>query len=98
MVLLWSSAIVAIVMIMGVPRLELTDNWTSYLSERYQFRQDTDFVIENLTGIETLEYTLRIGSRRRHHRTRLSERMSRRSPNGSGNSLKFSTFRPFPTS
>ena len=59
--LLWSSAVVAIVLITGVPRLELTDNWTSYLSERYQFRQDTDFVIENLTGIETLEYTLQSG-------------------------------------
>ena len=60
-VLLWSSVIVAIVLVTGVPRLELTDNWTSYLSERYQFRQDTDFVIENLTGIETLEYSLESG-------------------------------------
>ena len=60
-VLLWSSVIVAIVLVTGVPRLELTDNWTSYLSERYQFRQDSDFVIENLTGIETLEYSLESG-------------------------------------
>ncbi|MDE0415302.1 MAG: MMPL family transporter [bacterium] len=60
-VLLWSSAVVAIVLVTGVPRLELTDNWTSYLSERYQFRQDTDFVIENLTGIESLEYSLESG-------------------------------------
>ena len=60
-VLLWSSVVVAAVLITGVPRLELTDNWTSYLSERYQFRKDTDFVIENLTGIETLEYTLHSG-------------------------------------
>ncbi len=60
-VLLWSSAVVAIVLVTGVPRLELTDNWTSYLSERYQFRQDTDFVIDNLTGIESLEYSLESG-------------------------------------
>ena len=60
-VLLWSSAAVAIVLVTGVPRLELTDNWTSYLSERYQFRQDTDFVIDNLTGIESLEYSLESG-------------------------------------
>ncbi|MDE0047154.1 MAG: MMPL family transporter [bacterium] len=59
--LLWGSAVVAIVLVTGVPRLELTDNWTSYLSERYQFRQDTDFVIENLTGIESLEYSLESG-------------------------------------
>ena len=60
-VLLWSSAVVAVLLIGGIPRLELTDNWTRYLSERYQFRQDTDFVIDNLTGIETLEYSLKSG-------------------------------------
>ena len=60
-VLLWSSAVVAVLLIGGIPRLELTDNWTRYLSERYQFRQDSDFVIDNLTGIETLEYSLKSG-------------------------------------
>ncbi len=59
--LLWCSAAVAVLLVTGIPRLELTDNWTRYLSERYQFRQDTDFVIENLTGIETLEYSLKSG-------------------------------------
>ena len=60
-VLLWGSAVVAVVLVTGIPRLELTDNWTRYLSERYQFRQDTDFVIDNLTGIEALEYSLNSG-------------------------------------
>jgi len=60
-ILLWCSAVLAVALVTGVPRLELTDNWTQYLSERYQFRQDTDFVIENLTGMETLEYSLRSG-------------------------------------
>ncbi len=61
-VLLWCCAIVAIVMVTGIPRLELTDNWTKYLSERYEFRKDTDFVIDNLTGVETLEYSLDSGT------------------------------------
>ena len=60
-ILLWCSAVLAVTLVTGVPRLEFTDNWTQYLSERYQFRQDTDFVIENLTGMETLEYSLRSG-------------------------------------
>ncbi len=60
-ILLWCSAVVAVVLVTGIPRLELTDNWTRYLSERYQFRQDTDFVIDNLTGIESLEYSLNSG-------------------------------------
>ena len=56
--LLCCSAIVSVAMVSGIPRIELTDNWTRYFSERYQFRQDTDFVIDNLTGMETLEFSL----------------------------------------
>ena len=59
--LLWSMAAVAVALVAGVPRVELTDNWTKHLDERYEFRRDTDFVIENLTGVETLEYSLRAG-------------------------------------
>ena len=59
--LLWSAVVVVIALITGIPRIELTDNWTRYLSERYQFRQDTDFVIDNLTGMEALEYSLESG-------------------------------------
>ena len=59
--LLWSMAAVAVVLIAGIPRIELTDNWLQYLDERYEFRRDTDFVIENLTGMENLEYSLRAG-------------------------------------
>ena len=60
-VLLVSVALVTVVLVMGIPRIELTDNWTQYLDERYEFRRDTDFVIENLTGMETLEYSLNAG-------------------------------------
>ncbi|MDE0705498.1 MAG: MMPL family transporter, partial [Rhodospirillaceae bacterium] len=60
-ILLVGSALVAVVLVTGISRIELTDNWTRYLSERYQFRQDTDFVIRNLTGMETLEYSLNSG-------------------------------------
>ena len=60
-VLLWCTALVAVVLVTGIPRIELSDNWTRYLGERYQFRQDTDFVVDNLTGMETLEYSLKSG-------------------------------------
>ncbi len=59
--LLWSMVIVVVALVSGVPRVELTDNWTENLDERYVFRRDTDFVIENLTGVETLEYSLSAG-------------------------------------
>ena len=59
--LLWFVTLLAVVLVMGIPRIELTDNWTRYFDERYEFRRDTDFVIENLTGMETLEYSLETG-------------------------------------
>ena len=59
--LLGSVGILALVMITGIPRIELTDNWTHYFGERYEFRRHTDFVIENLTGMESLEYSLPAG-------------------------------------
>ena len=59
--LLWSMAAVAVALATGIPRIELTDNWLQYLDERYEFRRDTDFVVENLTGMENLEYSLSAG-------------------------------------
>ena len=59
--LLWSMAAVAVALMTGVPRIELTVNWSKYLDERYEFRRDTDFVIENLTGVDSLEYSLNAG-------------------------------------
>ncbi len=56
--LLWSVALLALALCMGIPRNELSDNWTQYFDERYEFRRATDFVIENLTGLNTLEYSL----------------------------------------
>ena len=59
--LLWSIGLVAVVLIMGIPRNELSDNWTRYFDDRYQYRRDTDFVIANLTGLDALEYSLNSG-------------------------------------
>lgn len=60
-VLLFSSTIVAVTLTSGIFLLELTDNWWSFFDDRYQFRRDTDFVNENLTGLSSLEYSLESG-------------------------------------
>ena len=60
--LLFFFSLLTVVLISGIPRNELTDNWTQYFDDRYRFRSDTDFVLENLTGMETLEYSLESGS------------------------------------
>ena len=60
-VLLVSVALGTVVLVAGIWRIELTDNWTRYFDDRYEFRRDTDFIIENLTGLESLEYALDSG-------------------------------------
>ncbi len=45
----------------GIPRIELSDNMAQYFDDRYEFRRDTDYVIDNLTGVDKLEYSLSAG-------------------------------------
>ena len=59
--LLWSVGAVAVVLIMGIPRNEISETWTRYFDDRYEFRRHTDFVIENLTGLDSLEFSLSAG-------------------------------------
>ena len=59
--LLWFVSLVVIVLIIGVHRIELNDNLAQYFDDRYEFRRDTDYIIENLTGVDKLEYSLSAG-------------------------------------
>ena len=45
----------------GIPQVELNDNWTKYFDDRYEFRRDTDYIINNLTGVEAFEFSLPAG-------------------------------------
>ena len=60
-ILLWSVAAVMAVLIAGISRIELQENWLELLDESYEFRRSTDFVSENFTGVETYEYSLNAG-------------------------------------
>ena len=60
--LLVTTSIVSIFLAGGILKIELTDNWLKYFDKKYQFRQDTDFIADNLTGVLTLDYTLDSGS------------------------------------
>ena len=59
--LVWVMSLVTIGLIAGIWKLEFTDNWTKYFDDRYEFRRDTDFIVENLTGLESWEYSLDSG-------------------------------------
>ena len=58
-VLLMFFSLLVLALVMGIPHIDLGDNWTKYFDERYEFRHDTDFVVENLTGLDRLEYSLK---------------------------------------
>ena len=59
--LLWSFGILIIVLVAGISRIELKENWLELLDESYEFRRSTDFISENFTGVETYEYSLNSG-------------------------------------
>ncbi|TQV89824.1 efflux RND transporter permease subunit [Aliikangiella coralliicola] len=59
--LLWSMTIFTLVTVAFLPKNELNDEWVQYFDKSVQFRTDTDFVLENLTGLYTLEFSLKAG-------------------------------------
>ena len=59
--LLWSFGALIVVLIAGISRIELKENWLELLDESYEFRRSTDFISENFTGVESYEYSLDSG-------------------------------------
>ena len=56
-----SFGILIVVLIAGVSRIELKENWLELLGDSYEFRRSTDFISENFTGVEAYEYSLDSG-------------------------------------
>jgi predicted RND superfamily exporter protein len=56
-----SMAIIIVVLVSGITRLELNDNFLKYFSKRYEIRRATDFMQENLRGWDIIEYSLESG-------------------------------------
>ncbi|MCH8300346.1 MAG: MMPL family transporter [Candidatus Marinimicrobia bacterium] len=59
--LLWGSLILVAVLASFITKNELNDQFVKYFDESIQFRTDTDFVIENLTGVYQIEHSLGAG-------------------------------------
>lgn len=52
------TAVLTVAAILMLPRMESYDEPLKYFSQKIEFRRDSDFTIENLTGIETIEIAL----------------------------------------
>ncbi len=59
--LFWVMLVLIVGLASQIPRIEINDLFTKYFDKRYQFRNDNDFIIENLTGFEAIEYSLPSG-------------------------------------
>ncbi len=54
-------SILIIALIAAIPKNELNDVFVNYFDERIEFRTDTDYVVENLTGMYFIDYSLDAG-------------------------------------
>lgn len=48
----------AIFLIAMLPTIDLNDQWTKYFDESIEFRRDTDFALEHLGGLYTIEFSI----------------------------------------
>ncbi|MDP6515319.1 MAG: efflux RND transporter permease subunit [Alphaproteobacteria bacterium] len=59
---LFAGTLVAIVLVSsGMSRIDLDDNFIEYFDHRYDYRIHADFVVDNLTGLQAIEYSLPAG-------------------------------------
>ena len=59
--LLWGTVGLTIVMLFTASKNEINDEFVKYFSTNTDFRQDTDYLEKNMTGIYTMEYSLNSG-------------------------------------
>ena len=59
--LLWGMSIFSIILISFIPKNELNDIFINYFDESVAFRSDSDYTVDNLTGIYNIEYSLYSG-------------------------------------
>ena len=50
-----------VVAALGIERNQIINNWTKQFDDSYEFRTDTDFVLQNFTGLNRLEFSLDSG-------------------------------------
>lgn len=60
--LLWGTSLVVLALVALIPRNELNDNYFKYFDTGTEFRNDSDFVRANLTGLDVIDYSLGAGA------------------------------------
>jgi predicted RND superfamily exporter protein len=60
-ILLWSITALMLGLVLFIPKNELNDNYLKYFDESIEFRQVTEFTIDNLSGADYLDYSIESG-------------------------------------
>ncbi|MEE9494838.1 MAG: MMPL family transporter [Gammaproteobacteria bacterium] len=60
-ILFWGNLVLVFILAFSITRNEFNDQFVEYFDETIEFRQATDFVTENLTGIYTIDYSINTG-------------------------------------
>lgn len=60
---LWLIVMTAVTVYLGmqIPKIELNDQFVHWFDRSIEFRRDTDFMLENLTGVMTIEFSIKSG-------------------------------------
>lgn len=61
-VLLWGSVAAALMLLAFIPRNVFNDQFVNYFDDSVQFRRDTDYVQQNLSGMYQVHYSLAAGN------------------------------------
>ena len=59
--LLISNGFLIVILSLGMTQIRLDDTWTKYFDKRFEIRSHSDFVQNNLTGLDTIEYSIPAG-------------------------------------
>lgn len=59
----WLVAMTAATVYLGmqIPKIELNDQFVHWFDRSIEFRRDTDFMLQNLTGVMTIEFSIKSG-------------------------------------
>ncbi|MEC6996844.1 MAG: efflux RND transporter permease subunit [Pseudomonadota bacterium] len=60
-ILLVSNGLLIVVVSLGITKIKLDDTWTKYFDKRFEIRTHSDFFEDNLTGLNTIEYSIPSG-------------------------------------
>ena len=59
--LMWGMLVAVVTLVSFIPRNELNDVFVQYFDDSIEFRRDTDYFIDNLSGLYLIDYSLEAG-------------------------------------